>query len=83
VPAARRPPPAAPLQLRARRHAAPPAHARAAGRTAAGTLRQKALEHVLDPPRLLAAEAARRGLKPQEFDVMRHGETRVFPPPPR
>jgi len=81
VPAARRPP--ATLRLRASRRAAPPAHARAARRTAAGTLRQKALEHVLDPPRRLAAAAARQGLKPQEFDVMRHGETRVFPPPPR
>mmetsp|Transcript_52431 Transcript_52431/g.162738 ORF Transcript_52431/g.162738 Transcript_52431/m.162738 type:complete len:154 (-) Transcript_52431:92-553(-) len=41
-----------------------------------GTLRQKALEHVLDPPKVVQAELERRKMKPTDFEVMKHGETR-------
>eukprot|EP00960_Hanusia_phi_P038002 753241-Hanusia_phi.AAC.2 len=43
-----------------------------------GTLRQKALEHVLDPPKVVQAELERRKMKSTEFEVMKHGETRAI-----
>lgn len=45
-----------------------------------GTFRQKALEHVADPPRLLAAELCRLDMSSEDFCVMKHGETKVARP---
>jgi len=43
-----------------------------------GTLRQKALEHVAQPPKDLKTELDRRGINDGVFEVLQHGETRVI-----
>lgn len=45
-----------------------------------GTLRQKAHEHIMEPPNALEAELRRRSIDQGSFQVVKHGETRVVWP---
>ena len=45
-----------------------------------GTFEDLTDESLYEPPRVLAAEAAKAGLAPGEFFVLKHGETRRFAP---